>query len=374
MTRKTMAMKTPCKKKAKTTDEQVDDIESNVFGAKRKKRNVKSKGKKKVTIGERVQQPKKAVVVESDEMDSEMSGKKKVLAGHGSPAPLYELISMLTVAQKIDVEEIDFGGILELKAKAFYHFMIDWLAEHYDHVSQMLLISEQNHFVITKHDVYDVFMLPCTEKTVKLTSNKKKDNPETELVTLWKKNFNVGPKDEISLESLKEEMLKLVEGGADFKKNFVIYAMGTFLAPTVHNRADLRLSWRLNNRKSIEGCFFFLKIIYFHRLTWRGSPSKSTMSLLQHWTYEGLKKRMSEEMEAYSLNGGCFGIGTWDHNTYPVSLYQPKRFYRLSAKEATISEEEDDDTYLKIKLHAGVLRDRQLRQKYPDVSVSCHIF
>ncbi|KAK9756561.1 hypothetical protein RND81_01G106700 [Saponaria officinalis] len=322
------------------------------------------------------------------------NAKKKVLAGHGSPAPLYELISMLTVAQKIDVEDIGFGGHLELKAKAFYHFMIDWLVEYYDHVSQMLLISEHNKFVITKHDVYDVFMLPCTEKTVKLTSNKKKDNPDTELVTLWRENFNVGPKDEISLERVKEEMLKLVEGGADFKKLFVIYAMGTFLAPTVHNRADLRLvtavedvaqigqqdwcsyvldrlnfavkSWRLNNSKSIGGCLFFLQLVYFHRLTWRGSPSKSTLPLLQHWTYEGLKKRMSEEMEAYSLNRGCFGIGTLDHNTYPVSLNQPKRFYRLSTKVATISEEEDDDIYLKIKLPSGVLSDRQLRQKYSD--------
>ncbi|KAK9663818.1 hypothetical protein RND81_14G000500 [Saponaria officinalis] len=470
MTRKIMAMKASCKKKTKTTDEQVDDIESNVVGAKRTKMNVKSKGKKKVTIDERVQQTKKAVVVESDERDSEMSGsddedfeenvttavkvatqigkttkgkkhtgkslddvvtkkfevgetskkrqlektvrlkigsrkdenaKKKVLAGHGSPAPLYELISMLTVAQKIDVEDIGFGGLLELKEKAFYHFMIDWLVEYYDHVSQMLLISEHNKFVITKHDVYDVFMLPCTEKTVKLTSNKKKDNPDTELVTLWRENFNVGPKDEISLERVKEEMLKLVKGGADFKKLFVIYTMGTFLAPTVHNRADLRLvtavedvarigqqdwcsyvldrlnftvkSWRLNNSKSIGGCLFFLQLVYFHRLTWRGSPSKSTLPLLQHWTYEGLKKRMSEEMEAYSLNRGCFGIGTWDHNTYPVSLNQPKRFYRLSTKVATISEEEDDDTYLKIKLPAGVLSDRQLRQKYSDVSVSCYI-
>ncbi|KAK9757449.1 hypothetical protein RND81_01G163600 [Saponaria officinalis] len=74
MTRKTIAMKTPCKKKAKTTYKQVDDIESNVVvGAKTTKRNVKSKAKKKVTIDERVQQTNK-VVVESDERDSEMSG------------------------------------------------------------------------------------------------------------------------------------------------------------------------------------------------------------------------------------------------------------------------------------------------------------
>ncbi|KAH9616649.1 hypothetical protein KSS87_000014 [Heliosperma pusillum] len=60
--------------------------------------------------------------------------KEKEVEGHGNPAALYELIQLLTPAQKKDVEDIGFGGLLELKTNAFYHLMADWLMECYDDV------------------------------------------------------------------------------------------------------------------------------------------------------------------------------------------------------------------------------------------------
>ncbi|KAH9623259.1 hypothetical protein KSS87_023115 [Heliosperma pusillum] len=100
---------------------------------------------------------------ESDEVKRRII-KEKEVEGPGNPTALYELIQLLTPAQKKDVEDIGFGGLLELKTDAFYHLMADWLMECYDDVSQMFMFSEKTNFVITKHDVYDVFMLPCVRR------------------------------------------------------------------------------------------------------------------------------------------------------------------------------------------------------------------
>ncbi|XP_074294109.1 uncharacterized protein LOC141621770 [Silene latifolia] len=98
--------------------------------------------------------------------------KEKEVEDHGNTRALFELIQVLTPTQKKCVEDIGFGGLLELKANAFYHFMADWLMECYDNHSQMFMFSEKTNFVITKHDVYDVFMQPCTDGDVLVTSSK----------------------------------------------------------------------------------------------------------------------------------------------------------------------------------------------------------
>ncbi|XP_074318050.1 uncharacterized protein LOC141654834 [Silene latifolia] len=209
-------------------------------------------------------------------------------------------------------------------------------------------------------------MLPCAGEDVPVGTDDK------ELVQSWRKRFGALPNKDISLDKVRDEMLKLVGGGPDFKRLFVLFSMGSFLAPTVHNRVDTRLigavedvagipkmdwcsfimdrldysvgSWKGNNSKSIGGCLMFFQLLYFHRLTWRGLPAPSTIPLIQHWTYDDLKRRVKEECKAYTVHRG-FGIGVWDLKTYPVSLYLEKSFYRQTVEtvvpevEATMQDE-----------------------------------
>ncbi|XP_074301892.1 uncharacterized protein LOC141633300 [Silene latifolia] len=171
--------------------------------------------------------------------------KKKEVDGHGSPRQLFNLIAILTEAQKKDIEDIGFGGLLELKTHAFYHQMVDWLLQKYDPSSRMFLFNRHVQFVLTKHDVYDAFMLPCTDNTIEPSADQ-------ELAHIWRESFKVTKKDEISIESVRVAMMGLPDGGADFKKMFVVFAMATFLAPTVHNRIDLRLVKAVEDVDSIS--------------------------------------------------------------------------------------------------------------------------
>ncbi|KAH9624710.1 hypothetical protein KSS87_015609 [Heliosperma pusillum] len=74
---------------------------------------------------------------------------KKVVDAYGSPGGLFKLIK-------------------------------NWLMERYDSDSRMFMIDERKYFVMTRDDVSDAFMLPCSSdrNEVLRTSSKKKNNPD----------------------------------------------------------------------------------------------------------------------------------------------------------------------------------------------------
>ncbi|KAH9620132.1 hypothetical protein KSS87_001276 [Heliosperma pusillum] len=234
---------------------------------------------------------------------------------------------------------------------AFYHLMADWLMKCYDDVSQMFMFSEIFNFVITKHDVYDVFMLPCMKMEVRMTSSKKKENPDEGLVEVWRARYNVGPKKEISLDRLRREMLDLVDGGNMFKR----------LCKAIE-------SYEKFDTADVGGCLLFLQLVYFHRLSWKGNPAKRELPLVKHWTYDDIKDRVKEEKRAYHKNGGHFGIGKWQIEFYPISRDRPKVLYRLSVDDPHDLDAAAPKT-ITLPLAVGQLTDEELRLKYPDIRV-----
>ncbi|XP_074283707.1 uncharacterized protein LOC141608243 [Silene latifolia] len=174
-----------------------------------------------------------------------LAKKKKEVDGHGSPRQLFNLIGVLTESQRKDVEDIGFGGLLELKTHAFYHQMVDWLLRKYDPSSRMFLFNRHVQFVLTRHDVYDAFMLPCTDKQIDARTDQ-------DVAKVWRDHFKLLKQDELSFDAVRQEMLSLADGGPHFKKLFVVFAMRTFLAPTVHNRIDFRLVKAVEDVDSIH--------------------------------------------------------------------------------------------------------------------------
>ncbi|KAK9671324.1 hypothetical protein RND81_12G021900 [Saponaria officinalis] len=315
---------------------------------------------------------------------------KKNVDGYGSPCGLFKLIKYLTPEQSQSIEEIGFGGFLKIKTNGFYHLMVDFLMNCYDPISRLFRISERQYFVVSKHDMYDVFMLPCVEGSPVMTmSTKRKDNPDTCLMDMWRSKLGVGPGEEVPLENLYLKMVKMRSGGDEFKQLFVLYAMWTFLAPTSHKHVDFRLvkavesadnivkqdwctyvierlnysvtSWKAKNTKHVGECLMFLQLVYFHRLCWRGVEVSSTIPLVQHWTYDSIKLR---EREAAVKNGGSYGMGEWDKKTYPVSRYHRKRLY-MAATESNV-EDEDTITFT-FKKPTDLLTDAQITAKYKEV-------
>ncbi|XP_074299362.1 uncharacterized protein LOC141630439 [Silene latifolia] len=293
--------------------------ESSVVNDSRKVAAVVERPKKmEVGQGSKRKLPEGAVVQKKKRQRKEGT-KVKAVEGHGSPASLHYVIQHLSSAQRKDVEDIGFGGLLELKASKFIHTMVDWLLERYDTHTRLMLFNRFDRFSISKHDVYDVFMLPCGGEDVPT------NNDDKELLHGWRERFGALPNKEIVLDKVRGEMLQLVEGGPEFKKMFVLFAMGSFLVPTVHNRVDTRLLGAVEDVLPYQRLD---RLVYFHRMIWRGEPEARRLPLIQHWPYEAVKKRVKEECKAYTIHKG-FGIGVLDLTTYPISLHLEKSFYRL---------------------------------------------
>ncbi|KAH9604503.1 hypothetical protein KSS87_000363 [Heliosperma pusillum] len=321
---------------------------------------------------------------------------KKVADTYGSPGGLFKLIKSMTEEQKRSVEDIGFGGLLELKASGFYHVMIDWLMECYDPDSRMFMIDEAKYFVMTRDDVYDAFMLPCGSdgNEVLRTSAKKKNNPDLELMETWRHRFGLEAGEEMSNDKLVDVILEMSEGGHDFKQLFVLYVMSSFLAPTCHNHVDLRLikavenvdyiinqdwclyvleklgeavnNWKVKQTKNVGGCMMLLQLLYFHRLIWRGDRAKSTIPLVKHWTYEAIKSRVEEERVAALKNNNQYGKGDWDKKTYPMSRYLPKVIYRLPTVGNDPTSNAIKKGTITFDLPSDLLDDEEIREKYAD--------
>ncbi|KAL9232370.1 hypothetical protein vseg_007490 [Gypsophila vaccaria] len=270
--------------------------------------------------------------------------------------------------------------------------MVDYLLDRYDPTSRLFRISESKCFVVSKHDVYDVFMLPCVDGSdVEIMVTKRRDNPDAYLMDQLRVRLSVEPDKEVPLERIFVEMMGLQDGGDEFKRFFVLYVMGTFLAPTSHKHLDFRLmkavenvdnimqqdwcsyildrmdksvsSWKANKSWHVGGCLMFLQLLYFHRLSWRGVEAPSSIPLLQHWTYDAIKDRIDYEYEAALKNHGAYGMGEWDSKTYPVSRHLKKRLYKADAST-------NDDCEITItftcKKSCGLLTDEEIIANYKE--------
>ena len=118
-------------------------------------------------------------------------------------------------------------------------------------------------------------------------------------------------------------LLDLNDGGDVFKRLFVLYACGMFLAPTAGHTVDMRLVSQLERVSSIRnvdwcgfvvdtlceavvkykictgnhihGCLVVLVLAYLHRFPLRGCVDPMALPLIRHWSMKKLSERIEEE-------------------------------------------------------------------------------
>ena len=128
---------------------------------------------------------------------------------------------------------------------------------------------------------------------------------------------------EVKLTQLVKKMELLTDGGDEFKRMFVAYSCGVFLAPTAGHNVDMRIVSHIEDVEQIRnldwcsfivshlceairkyltsgiiyvyGCVPVLMMAYFHRFPFRGNNEPMTLPLVQHWSIDYLKERSYEE-------------------------------------------------------------------------------
>lgn len=278
------------------------------------------------------------------------------------------------------IKSIGFGGLLTMTVSSMPVTFVKMLVKNFNGISRMLTIDGRHSFLVTKYDICDAFLLPCNDGKDVVEMNR---NESLEIMDVWKEKYGIDRIYPLSkLKTLLEE--RLTEGDDDFKRFFVLYSLTSFLTPKSNGMVDFNalkslldvekigeVDWcsyvlkqlcravtKYNNSsdmKNVSGCVLVLLIAYFHRLKWRGNAEPCSLPLIQHWSNEKLRKRVSEEMSVRAL-----GQGEWVEDVYPVSL----------KSVATINkgkEMGDPSRFIKFELPMDELCDSEIHEIAVDV-------
>lgn len=257
------------------------------------------------------------------------------------PGGLHDLVQHLNEQQLEAVKDIGFGGLLKISVSSIPLLpFVKMLVKSFNGISRMLTVNNRHSFLVTNYDICDVFLLPRHDGNNVLEM---KRNESLEIMSVWKEKYGIDRVYPLSkLKNLIKE--RLTDGGDDFKRLFVLYSLSSFLTPTANGMVDFsalkalidvekirEVDWcsyvlkhlckavtKFNSSseiKTVSGCVLVLLILYLHRLKWCGIAEPYSLPLIQHWSNEKLRRRVSEEMSA-----GALGEGEWVEGVYPVSL------------------------------------------------------
>ncbi|GMP27445.1 hypothetical protein CsSME_00003439 [Camellia sinensis var. sinensis] len=200
-----------------------------------------------------------------------------------SPGRLFNVLQRLSPDQKAAVKGMGFGSLLGLRCRTLRRSLCLWLLERFNTARSSMNICGER-IPLSPQDVELVLGLAASGKDV---VNSGPDELIAEL-RLSYTDSNRG----ISLRLL-EDRLAAPEAGDDFKRSFVLYALGTLLCPTA--RLDVspsflhflinmdiihQYNWgkflldrlvrevsrfRQGKQRAVGGCLLFLQVIYKER-------------------------------------------------------------------------------------------------------------
>ncbi|KAL8482541.1 hypothetical protein ACS0TY_028639 [Phlomoides rotata] len=182
----------------------------------------------------------------------------------------------------------------------------------------MFQIDGLRGFAVTPDDVFDVFMLP-RNPGVQVMSYAKSKVDQSPILDRFKSDYVIFSG--VSFSCLENALKdKFPNGGDDFIRIFVLYALLSFLDPSPNRLVITKYLKSLEVIQEIskfDWCSFILDKLCesIKRLKWQGIAEPSTLPLLKHWTIKKVSDRCSQELEA-----GKYGSGELVVNTYPISL------------------------------------------------------
>lgn len=132
------------------------------------------------------------------------------------------MLQRLTSEQKDAVESMGFGSLLGLRCRTLRRSLCLWLLERFNTTRRSLEICGE-HIPLNPKDVEFVMGLAANGKDVV-------NSGPDDLIADLRHNYNA-TNHGISVRLL-EDRLAAPEAGEDFKRSFVLYALGTLLSPT----------------------------------------------------------------------------------------------------------------------------------------------
>ncbi|KAL5582618.1 hypothetical protein UlMin_015060 [Ulmus minor] len=250
--------------------------------------------------------------------------KQTKLVTRCSPGRLFNVLQRLTDEQKAAVKSMGFGSLLDLRCRTLRRSLCLWLLERFNTMRRSLEICGE-HIPLTPKDVEFVMGLVSSGKDVV-------NSGPDDLITDLRHRYNATNRG-ISVRHL-EERLTAPEAGDDFKRSFVLYALGTLLSPTarldvspsfLHFLTNMstvhQYNWgkflldrlvrevsrfRQGKQRAVGGCLLFLQLFYYERISidGTGTSTHSVVPCLSSWGEDEITEREKQEREL-----GGYGYG-----------------------------------------------------------------
>ncbi|KAF7114858.1 hypothetical protein RHSIM_RhsimUnG0074900 [Rhododendron simsii] len=207
--------------------------------------------------------------------------KKRKLQSPISLKSIVGIVQKLSIDQRLAVELIGLGGILELRCTVLNHPLCIWLVKNFDPKTRSLTVHGRT-FLLTVAHIHDCMGINAQGKFIDLEVNM-----SDEFSQLCE---NIGmTKGVVQLKELREYLEETEEVGDVFKRKFAfnVVAMGNqnwvnltpdFLCKGIQEQRDKHLV-------QPNGCLFLLVVFYFDRV----SPSPIVMPYIRkfpslvHW-------------------------------------------------------------------------------------------
>ncbi|PPR88107.1 hypothetical protein GOBAR_AA32577 [Gossypium barbadense] len=250
--------------------------------------------------------------------------KQTKLVTRCSPGRLFNVLQRLTSEQKDAVKSMGFGSLLGLRCRTLRRSLCLWLLERFNTARRSLEICGER-IPLSPRDVEHVMGLAARGKDV---VNSGPDDLIADLRYIYNAT-NRG----ISVRLL-EERLAAPEAGEDFKRSFILYALGTLLSPTarldvspsflhflINMDAVHQYNWgkflldrlvqevsrfRQGKQRAVGGCLLFLQLFYYESISIEGAGSSASVAIpcLSSWGEEEITEREKREREL-----GGYGCG-----------------------------------------------------------------
>ncbi|KAK9266010.1 hypothetical protein L1049_010747 [Liquidambar formosana] len=250
--------------------------------------------------------------------------KQTKLVTRCSPGRLFNLLQRLTPEQKAAVKSMGFGSLLSLRCRTLRRSLCLWLLERFNTARRSLEICGER-IPLSPRDVELVMGLASSGKDVV-------NSGPDDLITELRRSYNATNRG-ISVRLL-EERLASPEAGEDFKRSFVLYALGTLLCPTarldvspsfLHFLTNMDIvhqyNWgkflldrlvrevsrfRQGKQRAVGGCLLFLQLFYYEGISVEGTSILAPVVVpsLSSWGEEEITEREKREKE---LGGYGFG-------------------------------------------------------------------
>ncbi|KAM1114393.1 uncharacterized protein LOC126582106 [Malus sylvestris] len=250
--------------------------------------------------------------------------KQAKLVTRCSPGRLFNVIQRLTNEQKAAVKSMGFGSLLDLRCRTLRRSLCLWLLERFNTTRRSLEICGER-IPITPKDVELVMGLAASGKDVV-------NSGSDDLIADLRHSYDA-TNHGISVRLL-EERLAEPEAGEEFKRSFVLYALGTLLSPTarldvspsfLHFLTNMEVvhqyNWgkflldrlvcevsrfRQGKQRAVGGCLLFLQLFYYEGISVEenGALAPALVPSLSSWGEDEITEREKREREL-----GGYGCG-----------------------------------------------------------------